>query len=414
MHKDPNLLAALRLSALLQRRSKTKPVPGSLSTPSEGDSAWETALKTALRQLGQVSADDQLIQWLENTGLELLQNEEQVAYALEEIAQRSAGQSCQPAILQALKNIAQDRDPETARLDQVAHFPAAVRDSAASALDVLGYLPPDLPVFVSIPSAQTPGFHLAKYPVTNAQYLRFLKTENFANRAFWCNFPKYSEPDQAGRVQVIGSWADEGWERLQAALTDPDYAEVVKDGVFLPRSWVVPRLSPPRMHVPVVGISWFEANAYCKWLHTNWNDLEEGRQGLAKPDLIRLPSGTEWVLAAGGAQNGRLAWGGLKDEKELSRCANIGCGRTTPVWMYPQGASLPYQLMDMTGNVTEWQANPFSDWFSRLPLRGGTWVGRHDLALTPDEDDEEFPVDLFEGGHDIGFRVAAITHPEQL
>ena len=112
------------------------------------------------------------------------------------------------------------------------------------------------------------------------------------------------------------------------------------------------------------------------------------------------------MLAAGGQQNGRYAWGELRDEKDLSRFANIGRGRTTPVWMYPQGASVPHQIMDMSGNVTEWQANPFSPWFSALTLRGGTWTGRQELALVTYDDDDE-PFDLFEGAYDIGFRVAA-------
>jgi len=154
MRKNLDLLATMRLSALLTRRTRTKPVPQTVSVPDESDTALQTAFKTALRELGEVSDQDELIPWLENTGLERLHDEEKIAFMLEEIAQRSVGQSCQSAIKLALNIIAQDRNPENAQLDLLAHFPAAIRDAAAYSLDVLGYAPPDLSVFVPIPSAQ--------------------------------------------------------------------------------------------------------------------------------------------------------------------------------------------------------------------------------------------------------------------
>jgi formylglycine-generating enzyme required for sulfatase activity len=49
----------------------------------------------------------------------------------------------------------------------------------------------------------------------------------------------------------------------------------------------------------------------------------------------------------------------LKDKREITHFANTnesGIQHTTPVWMYPQGAS-PYGVMDMSGNVLEWLTN---------------------------------------------------------
>jgi iron(II)-dependent oxidoreductase len=64
--------------------------------------------------------------------------------------------------------------------------------------------------------------------------------------------------------------------------------------------------------------------------------------------------------------------------KEILRRSNVkesGIGRTTPVNAYPLGKS-PYGVMDMAGNIWEWQANYSGHDFrgeKTLSLRGGSW-----------------------------------------
>lgn len=257
------------------------------------------------------------------------------------------------------------------------------RASAADTLDELGYIVSDLHIFVPIPKSPSTNyeFSISKYPVTNGQYERFLKKENFANKKYWADFPKYGEDS---KVMTNQTWGDEPWNWMQKAFKSEEGE--FQDGVLLPRYWREPRFGIARRNAPVVGISWYEASAYCKWLFENWESLEEGKQGLAKPKLIRLPTDEEWATAAGGEDpKERYAWdkkGAKTKAEDMSRYANTsesGINRTTPVWMYPQGES-PHHIMDMSGNVWEWQANYRNLKSGYLGLRGGSWHDDEDLA----------------------------------
>jgi len=275
--------------------------------------------------------------------------------------------------------------------------------SAMDALDRLGYQPDDLFAFVPVVAQDTILCYNAKYPLTNLQYERFLRPENFADQSLWTGFPRFSAPDENGHIRADGDWGEEGWDWLRRAWEN--YKDYVENGVLYPRLWRDPRFGAQRRTAPVVGISWYEANAYCKWLARAWQTLPEA-ESLSSFILplssltFRLPTETEWVQAAGGeslpspSRRGaggeglpspfrrgaggevRFAFGTLKDPaREIPRYANTyesGIGRTTPVWMYPQGAS-PLGVMDMSGNVWEWMANFYDRDRDSLAWRGGSW-----------------------------------------
>ncbi len=274
-------------------------------------------------------------------------------------------------------------------VQEQAFLAPALLASVGDVLDELGYRPPDLYAFVPIPNAENPAFYIAKFPVTNEQYRRFLEAEDFADPDLWRGFPKFSEPREGdlSTIERLGDWGDAGWRWLQKALRDKDLSPDGK--VVFPRLWNNPRFGIARPSAPVVGITWYEANAYARWIQRHWAELEEGQQnpGL-QPREIRLPTEAEWVRAAGGLKpEGRYPWdppGQVTTEvEEVLRRANVdesGIGRTTPVWLYPLGQSQPYAVWDFGGNIWEWQANYRDADHDVLALRGGSWLGLHRFA----------------------------------
>ena len=245
-------------------------------------------------------------------------------------------------------------------------------------------------------------FYIGKYPVTNAQFKRFLTAKDCGLKFHWIGIPQFNED-----CIQIGKWGFDGWNWLQK--------KTKMAGIHpMPGSWEDKDFGITNPNNPVVSITWYEANAYCKWLLHHWQNLEESR---ANPDLlpksIRLPLEFEWTAAAGGEEpQDRYPWDKVgqatKDDKEIARRANVNenIGHTTAVNAYLRGASHPYKIMDMGGNVWEWQANFYDRSHKGLALRGGAWdyyqygarVSRR-YTFLPDEPDLK----------NVGFRVVCLA-----
>jgi len=200
-------------------------------------------------------------------------------------------------------------------------------------------------------------FSIARYPVTVAQYRRFVDSDGYQDERWW----------------------NEG-----------GFAEFCE-----PLFWEQQLEYPLR---PVVGVCWYEAAAYCVWAG------------------VRLPTEAQWERAARGTDGRKYPWGNERPDSSRLNYGNSGVGHPTPVGIYPLGAT-PDGICDMAGNVWEWCA----DWSGPYPAeevtnprgldravgrvnRGGCW----DFYAGSCRVASRLPVVPEGRGGDQGFRVAAV------
>jgi gamma-glutamyl hercynylcysteine S-oxide synthase len=178
------------------------------------------------------------------------------------------------------------------------------------------------------------GFYIDTYEVSNAKYKAFIDAGGYTTRSYW---------DPVG-------WA---WR--------------VANNVTLPAHWTSGAYHgggmPNSENFPANGVSWFEADAYCRWAGG------------------RLPTEAEWERAAkggcethgqpgwcDGADTPTYPWGEVVDPRRANYATSgdpyEGNGWTTPVGYYDGSnhhgefqtidSPSPYGLYDMAGNVWEW------------------------------------------------------------
>jgi iron(II)-dependent oxidoreductase len=219
---------------------------------------------------------------------------------------------------------------------------------------------------------QVEGFFLDRFPVTNAEYHRFVEEGGYEQMALW---------DESIWPAVLGF--------------------VDKTGQPGPRYWEGGSFVPGKEDHPVVGVSWYEACAYARWA---------GK---------RLPTDPEWVKAGAWpvmSENGRpvqrkFPWGDAMDKRRV----NVwGSGRdgTVAVHQLPEGASVG-GVQQLVGNVWEWTTSTFGAWEpaqhkleTYLPLksvRGGAFDTYFDTQATCQFQSGESPLAR---KHNVGFRCA--------
>jgi serine/threonine protein kinase/formylglycine-generating enzyme required for sulfatase activity len=183
------------------------------------------------------------------------------------------------------------------------------------------------------------GFALAVHPVTCGEYREFL--DDLSG----------SDPDEAWRRSPRES-AQSGHHWLRGA-----------DGRF---SYPPGARYPFQDRLPVFGISFEDARAYCQW--------RSGRDGVH----YDLPSEVEWEKAARGVDGRFFAWG---NSFETTFCNNYSASDSrrgiAPVDDFPEDSS-PYGVRGMTGNVGDLCYDAFDSRPDVAGLRGGNW------ALTED------------------------------
>jgi formylglycine-generating enzyme required for sulfatase activity len=199
----------------------------------------------------------------------------------------------------------------------------------------------DLRAYVEVPAGTYPygdegrtveisqPFWIGRYPVTNQQFAAFITAGGYGDRQWWSN---------------------QGWAWLgQEKAAEPDY--------WRDRRWNAP-------NQPVVGVSFWEAEAFCAWAGG------------------RLPTEEEWEAAARGPNGLVYPWDDAWQDG-ICNTREAGLGVTSPVGLFPRARQADRAIDDLAGNVWEWCSSRYDLQDKNFPddrvLRGGSWFsGRGD------------------------------------
>ncbi len=253
---------------------------------------------------------------------------------------------------------------------------------AGSSAEWLERIRPDLDDFVQIPTGEflygdekqrmtiAEPFAIARYPVTNLQYRRFVDAGGYDDQRWWS---ADGWAWRSGRLDSQTPKEDKVWleDRPPENRSEPFYWRDVRWNNTL---------------APVVGVSWFEAEAYCNWYSVQPGNLP-----------VRLPSEQEWERAARGTQGREYSWGDEFDPQRLNcaeywakqndlidvekwarwvRSDSFNDASTTLVSQFPQGAT-PEGICDLSGNAWEWTGSWYQVEQVNRVMRGGSWCDDH-------------------------------------
>lgn len=211
-----------------------------------------------------------------------------------------------------------------------------------------------------------PEYFISQYPITNAQFDAFVKAEGYKQEKYWHEAKQHEY------------WSKDGFK-----------GRFEKEPRQIPVDFGYPLTLGNH---PVVGITWYEALAFTRWLNEqiqqagtfkvlNEKDLVPFNK---KWQVVTLPNETEWEKAARGTDGRNYPWKG-EYNPNFANTSETGIKFTSAVGCFPQGASL-YGLQDASGNVWEWMRNDNKsekdDFLSKeiKALRGGSFLNQSDDA----------------------------------
>ncbi len=262
--------------------------------------------------------------------------------------------------------------------------------------------PPDESTTAPFPETPTPEIAAAPeevVPVTGS-ILRWIDYSDFVyvpSGAYQMgqdsNTPSDHSP--AHNVNVTGFWIH------QAEVTNQQYSACVAAGECTPPSREIDTPywygMSQKGNMPVVGVSWFQAQEYCQYIEA------------------RLPTESEWEKAARGLESKTYPWG-----EDLPNCELLDfkdCedpAEPVDVRSFNNGAS-DYEAMDLSGNVFEWVDDWYAeDYYAQTPAenplgpeegiykiyRGGSYLSQDEQVNSIDR----YFAKPEEHAADIGFR----------
>lgn len=253
-------------------------------------------------------------------------------------------------------------------------------------------------------SVHLPAYRISRYPVTYAQFEAFVSGEGYARKSYWTGAGNRWRIVSASSEQRRSLWRT--ILRLGHIHSDSGHHKSQPDAFWNDPDWHV-------SNHPVVGVTWYEAAAFCNWL---------GDQlGLR----VWLPDESQWEKAARGTDGRRFPWGRqfypsnancgqTVQVDRFNRDSGLsGVGRTTAVGLYVEGAS-PYGVLDVAGNVWEWCATAWNEHYDEpedndpegdapRAIRGGGWNEREVQCRTTSRKGQPPQI----ASNNLGFRVCA-------
>src|SRR5688572_22123107 len=193
----------------------------------------------------------------------------------------------------------------------------------------------------------------------------------------WFQMGSEDGPEDTRPVHPV--WVD-AFEMAIHPVTCGQYARFLRaTGHERPRDW---SLFAVAGDLPVVGVSWLDCEAYCRW--RNETDASVTSTVDQRPPL-RLPTEAEWERAArGGIEGRRYPWG----DEIPAWIPEEGRGPLAGPWPVTLGEPNGFGVFGIAANIHEWCTDWYaSDFYASSPdrnpsgpehgvrraSRGGSW-----------------------------------------
>jgi len=204
--------------------------------------------------------------------------------------------------------------------ENVFELPASMPDTSTMALVIGGKTNIFLAGLDSRPAAKFSPYLIDKNEVTNEEYKKFVDAGGYKNASLWT-------------IPATLNGKPFNFNLAQKLFVD-------KTGFLGPATWSNGSFPDGKAKFPVNGISWYEADAYAKFMKKN------------------LPSVHQWAKAATPSRSGLVCPVSNFSKSET---------KEVPYSTIKSG----YGLSDVAGNVREWCANATKDDLTERAILGG-------------------------------------------